>query len=65
MAPAEDLAVVERRDKSKVDPLLWLKLKEAKELELLRGQSSMWFYLEVRRIRSIVLPTRSTLATGW
>lgn len=38
------------RDKTAEEALAWLVQKEAAELELLRGQSSMWFYLEVRRL---------------
>ncbi|EFJ52490.1 hypothetical protein VOLCADRAFT_102987 [Volvox carteri f. nagariensis] len=49
MAPigaAEDLITLTRQDSLSDFSFAWLAAKEAKEFELLRGQSSMWFYLE-------------------
>lgn len=45
---AKDMFSAVLRAELSEDVFTWLAEKEIKELELLRGQSSTWFYLEVR-----------------
>ncbi|GLC63393.1 hypothetical protein PLESTF_000031500 [Pleodorina starrii] len=63
-AAAEDLAVLVKQGKG-IDALAWLAAKEAKELELLRGQSSMWFYLEEFYLSDVFINVTLALSSSF
>ncbi|GIL71930.1 hypothetical protein Vretifemale_2372 [Volvox reticuliferus] len=66
MAPigaAEDLIV--RQKKSNEHVFAWLAAKEAKEFELLRGQSSMWFYLEEFYLSDVFINVTLALSSSF
>ncbi|GIL45737.1 hypothetical protein Vafri_2896 [Volvox africanus] len=66
MAPigaAEDL--IARQTKYSEDVFAWLAAKEAKEFELLRGQSSMWFYLEEFYLSDVFINVTLALSSSF
>ncbi|GLI64033.1 hypothetical protein VaNZ11_007171 [Volvox africanus] len=66
MAPigaAEDFMA--RQTKYSEDVFAWLAAKEAKEFELLRGQSSMWFYLEEFYLSDVFINVTLALSSSF
>ncbi|GFR40082.1 hypothetical protein Agub_g630, partial [Astrephomene gubernaculifera] len=61
----EAVHVSGQRDKPQEDALVWLLKKEASELELLRGQSSMWFYLEEFYLSDIFINVTLALSSSF